>query len=869
MANIKEAFDYASKNPTSDFAKNLEQLASGGSLDQEAAKYGIDLTEFKPKKNLVDKLVDTGKQTINDLADTGKRVISGETDPRLGVVQAGGDVAKGILDASGKVIDATPVLGTAVKALGEHVIAPTIGGLQALVTKGLNNKLAEEVLASPAAQHLVDFIDANPDIARTATSVNDIANAALMFTGAGKATSIATDVAKAGAEKGVQVATDIAKPVIDAVKPVAQGTVDLIKMAGKGAAQIPDRIATNVAEKQAVESAITALPTKTGQNAVRNGVDIIDVKNLADIPATQETRNLIQTVKDFAAGNTKTDPIEVVGKPIVDRLKELDKTRQEVGAKLGNASKNIGILTKPELQTGVLSRLQSVPGLQEVTQGANGLLDFSKTTLASSLSKLDRKAIQEAYTEATKWGDGIKAHNFRQTLFENLGGKKKSLANITDTQERAFEAIRSGLSDVIESKNPVYKDLSNQYRKIVQPIGDMRKLMKNIDPNSTDDILNMSAGLLARRITSAAASNPQIKQILTALDEAGTKGATKVSVENLQNLYNTLNKYYDIAPKTGFQNLVKEGTQAGSGVMDTISDAVKGLAGNTSAVRQKALESYLKDVHIPGNTTAERITAFPRDTTMTGANSIVQENSIAKYVKDAPAMLKDYIAKHGKVVNTDEARQFFKDTGYHGSNAAAVQEPSSALAKDAWRYLLKESNKPDVLLYAGGSGTGKSSIVNKLLLNEVKDAGAILDGNLSSMSSAEARINEAVKAGKSPTVVYVYRDPVDAWVNGVVKRMNENAAEGGRLVPMSVFLQNHEGSYNVIKKLLESKANDISYNVKMLDNSLGKGSQEFLSKAKFDSIKYASDLKDKLVSETKKLLDNGTIKPYQYDELIK
>ncbi len=47
MANLKQAFEYASQNPDSDFAKNLEQLASSGSLDGEAKKYGIDLTPFR------------------------------------------------------------------------------------------------------------------------------------------------------------------------------------------------------------------------------------------------------------------------------------------------------------------------------------------------------------------------------------------------------------------------------------------------------------------------------------------------------------------------------------------------------------------------------------------------------------------------------------------------------------------------------------------------------------------------------------------------------------------------------------------------------------------------------------------------------
>jgi hypothetical protein len=49
MANLKEAFQYASQNPNSDFANNLKQMASSGALNVEAKKYGIDLTPFQPQ----------------------------------------------------------------------------------------------------------------------------------------------------------------------------------------------------------------------------------------------------------------------------------------------------------------------------------------------------------------------------------------------------------------------------------------------------------------------------------------------------------------------------------------------------------------------------------------------------------------------------------------------------------------------------------------------------------------------------------------------------------------------------------------------------------------------------------------------------
>lgn len=476
-----------------------------------------------------------------------------------------------------------------IRAIGEvgGAIGDVVGaGLEATGLDKTIGNVIKPVVESTPVQKAVELYKTLPQETQDVlSSIMNTANIPLSGVGA--------SLAKSGVESGVKTLAKGAEKVIES--PAVQATMDIASAAKEGASRIPSRIATNVAEKQAEELAIKSLPSPKAQVAVRDGVDIADVTELPKLVTSSQSKKLIDTVKDFATGKTKTDPIEVVGEPIIKRLKALDTQRKEIGKKLGEASKSIGILTKPELEGGVLSRLQSVPGLENLSLTPKGL-NFKGTTLESNLASAvsDRNAITSAFKEAVKWGDGEKAHRFRQTLFEDLGGKKKSLTNMTDTQERGYEAIRQGLSDVIETKSPTYKTVSNEYRKIVQPISDLRKLMKNIDPSASDDILNMSAGLLARRITSAAASNPQIKQILKSLDEAGTKGNVKESVSQLQDLYNILNKYYDIAPKTGYQNLTKQATS--DSLTGTIKETVRDVAGRSSAVRQKALEDLLDEL---------------------------------------------------------------------------------------------------------------------------------------------------------------------------------------------------------------------------------------------------------------------------------
>lgn len=570
--------------------------ADGQAFLEGLAKQGYTIEGYNDKPaqtepTLTDKLKNRASSVVTDIKEQASN-LSNTNNP----LEAAKAVARGVLrpigDIAGAGVDVVNAGLTAADNATGNVVS---SGAKAGITAILNTPQGQEGLskAQSGVESYNAWKTANPEVAKDLEAVVNIANIIPVGKGVGAVTEgVINTVPKVA--KGV---ASVAGSTIDAVAPVAKGVKDVAEMAIGGVARVPSRVATNLAEKQASMDAIKTLPTKTAQSAVRDGVDIQDVKDLSTITRNPQTNKVIKAVQDFANGTSKVDPISVVGEPIVAGVKNIQKAGKIVGTKLSEASKNIGVLTKPELESGVLARLQGVRGLEGLTI-KNGKLNFTGTTLESSLSKLDRNAIQEAYKEATKWGDGEKAHMFRQTLFENLGGKKKSLANITDTQEKAFEAIRSGLSDVIETKNSTYKTLSNEYRKIVQPLGELRKLMKNIDPTGSEDIANMSAGLLARRLTSAAASNPQVRQVLQNLDSALGGGGISKSVLESQDLYNILNKYYDIAPKTGFQNLVKEGVGGGDSLVGIAKETLKNVAGKSNAVRQKALEKLLVELGV-------------------------------------------------------------------------------------------------------------------------------------------------------------------------------------------------------------------------------------------------------------------------------
>lgn len=508
-------------------------------------------------------------------------VVRGFAEP---AVRTAGNVAGGIFDIIGAL---TP--GPVKKAIGDTFtnfinLQNKAGGISMDDIQGVINSIA-----TTAKKH--------PEAAKDAEAI-------LNIVGLLSLPKLGEQLGKTSAEI-VQKGKDIGGGISGGVSGAVQKGKELIKTTTQKAkelaesselSRIPSRIATNAAEKQTINAAIKELPGTVAQNAARDGVNISDVKFLYQLPKTQKSqlKQLADTVKAFAKGETKTNPIEVVGKPVVERISVLNSAKAKIGKKLGEVAKDLGVVTKEEVEAPVFNALKKVPGLDGLTV-KNGILNFKNTVLTTKETLADRKAIQSIFAQATKWGNGAAKHRLRQELFEILGGKTKSLQNITGTQEKAFKAIRQGLADVLDAKNDAYKALNLEFAKVAQPLQDLQRLMKNVS-GADDDILSMSAGLLARRLTSNAASNPQIRNILRALDDAtAVAGKTQISIEVLQDFYNILDKYYDIAGKTGFQGQIKTALDS-TNISGAVLSKLKGLAGETPAVRQKAIEDILREV---------------------------------------------------------------------------------------------------------------------------------------------------------------------------------------------------------------------------------------------------------------------------------
>lgn len=455
-----------------------------------------------------------------------------------------------------------------------------------------------------------EFAKQYPNLAKDAESVFNIASMVPVV-------KVGTSAVKGTANATIKTA----KATKDAIQNTAEGIKDvtggMVKNIKTKTGDVIENVKINRVEKAKQNAIIENLGSETKKSAARSGIELSDINTIGEfdkknIPAIQK---MVQMAEDVQNGKTGIDPLDVVGEPIRKRVLNLNERADEIGKKLGETARNLKDVKYNELEKNVLGRLQKVSGLRglKVVDRLDELgnkvldtkgdpikdLDFSETTLMSRANKAEREAIQTAFEEATRSGTGVSKHLYRQELFEILDGKKKSLSTLTDTQEKALDAIRGGLSDVLESKNKGYKDLSNQYRKIVQPLADLRKLAKNIDPNNSTDILDEASGNLARRLTSYAASKVQIKKVLQQLDEATSeKGATLRETQDLMDAYNVVSKYYNIAGGTSLEGINMRSMMKSlkmSGVSDRVLEILDEYGGTTSAVKRQKLNDLLTE----------------------------------------------------------------------------------------------------------------------------------------------------------------------------------------------------------------------------------------------------------------------------------
>jgi hypothetical protein len=537
-------------------------------------------------KDIKDVVLRRGKR----LGETLEADVRGEQGKASSVFQAATNLA----------VAPAEVVGAGIKGVTKAVLTQKAEDK----VKETISKFGQKVLSLPETKQFIqnykDLEKESPEYARNVVALAEGGEFLLTFLGL----KGAKDLTKAGVQTGKEVLETgleqggkVLGRAGEAVAPVVRGAGELVE--STGITRVPTNLATNVQARVATEQAIKSLPSKVAQTAVRDGIDINEVRTLVNVvkqSTKAQMRNLFTTAKKFAGGDKSVNPIEVVGKPIVTGIKALETARKNIGVQLGTIADFMPRVLESEIRPVILSQLKSVPGLEGLKTTMRGVLDFSGTTLASAENKSARIAIRKIFEDAAKGGSAKSKHLLRQELFEVLGGKKAAKVVLTETQDKAYEAIRKGLADILDARNAKYKALNSQYAKHLEPLKELRKKMRVLGAGADEDILDMSAGLLARRLTGAGATGPEIKALLRKMDLV-LKNTDKLEdvVEALQNLYNILDRYYAIEGGTSLQGQIKSAISSDS-LVGMAKGAIKSVAGESEAVQRKALEKLLNEL---------------------------------------------------------------------------------------------------------------------------------------------------------------------------------------------------------------------------------------------------------------------------------
>jgi hypothetical protein len=229
--------------------------------------------------------------------------------------------------------------------------------------------------------------------------------------------------------------------------------------------------------------------------------------------------------------------------------------------------------------------------------------------------------------------------------------------------------------------------------------------------------------------------------------------------------------------------------------------------------------------------------------------------------KDYQTLVADYSrlkdAEGGKVLNTDVARELSPDYVKNRTLSANVHEPASAFVKRLYAEKLAQPapEGSSIMFTGGGTGAGKTSSL-KMYPDIAKNAELIYDTNMNKLESAQKKIDQALKAGRKVDLIYTYRDPVEALVEGSLTRAMRMKGEfgSGRTVPLKEHIRTHTGSRDVMEQLQAAYADNPNVRIGIVDNSFGRGNQRISSLEnlpKTDPVELEKRLKQALDEQFK------------------
>jgi len=486
-----------------------------------------------------------GQDAKNALMNSDNKLTGAEA-----ILQTTGSLAGGVGDVLGQGIN------SGINALPESV--KDVG------RSALQSKPGQAIMSGVGSimNKYNSWAQQNPRAAKDLESVVNIASLIPTEKVASLATEGAEQAARSFGKKTLQVGGEVLNTGKKGAEKIFPNTIRSVEGS-------IERVKPNLVAKNLENDAYKAL-TAPEREAVRGGLLPRDVADFSRANPTEKgiLKRLVTAAEETTdGGRGKIHPSEIIGEQMNKRIKLLDDERKRIGNELGEKVKELKITDlggggTGQVQADVIKRLNKVPGLEGIKissfEDGNVALDFTDTALSGSQTKGAREELQNLFNDLNN-RNPYQLHRLRQEIFESLGGKKSAQLQLTETQEQAMDAIREGISDSLERSSKGYKELNSSYRETITPLKELRRFFKGTE-GASKDILDEKAGLLMRRLTSNVASGPELRRIIDDIGNQLTKHGydiSEVDLNKLQDFYNALNRYYDLAKDTSFEGLIK------------------------------------------------------------------------------------------------------------------------------------------------------------------------------------------------------------------------------------------------------------------------------------------------------------------------
>jgi GTPase SAR1 family protein len=254
-----------------------------------------------------------------------------------------------------------------------------------------------------------------------------------------------------------------------------------------------------------------------------------------------------------------------------------------------------------------------------------------------------------------------------------------------------------------------------------------------------------------------------------------------------------------------------------------LAAAAWGLAAGQQAHAPEFVEEAFER-SLPDTEAGAALQARLGDPRLTGQDKEIEREAFELLARDEDRLVADYISRHGRVVNTDDARELFAAYRADRSRAAAVHEPASEVSEKVYARLLEENRGTvkEVLFLAGGGGSGKTTALRVLLGRQVPEA-ITFDGTFSDPGSNMQKIRQALDAGYEVRVAYIHvEDPLKALGNALDRTERMAAEKGsGRTVPAATLIEQHASAREAFVDAAEKLEDDPRVSFQVIDNSGG------------------------------------------------